>query len=67
MKARSLGQNLMTGPCSGDLGRSIEVAKHCAAQVGSEANEDVPGEGDRHVRAGQRDWAGPANPASLQA
>ena len=39
------------GALLGDLGRSIEVGKAHAAQVGSKANEDVPGEGDRRVRA----------------
>lgn len=46
----------------GDLGRSIEVGEAHAAQVGSEANEDVPGEGDRHVRAQAGRLGRPAAP-----
>ena len=49
------GPELDDGALLGDLGRSIEVGEAHAAQVGGKANEDVPGEGDRRVRARGRE------------
>ena len=61
------GPELDDGALLGDLGRSIEVGEAHAAQVGGKANEDVPGEGDRRVRARGRETAGlpPALPPGL--
>ena len=52
------GPELDDGALLRDLGRSIEVGEAHAAQVGGKANEDVPGEGDRRVRARGKETGG---------